>query len=77
MAPLARHVASLLLELPLRGGEPVLAGIELARRQFEDLLPQRIAVLALDQRIAVLEQRQDHGGARVVHILAHGLLAVR
>ncbi|ODU00584.1 MAG: hypothetical protein ABS89_08740 [Thiobacillus sp. SCN 63-1177] len=75
-APLARGVAGFLFQFPLRTGEVILAGIDLAGRQFDEIAVQRIAVLAFQQQVAVVEYRNDDNGAGMDDVLAGRFAAV-
>ena len=60
-----RPPAGLLLELAPRRLHRIFAGLELARRNFDLHLPERLAVL-LDDDQPVVVQREHRGRARVL-----------
>jgi len=54
----------------------VFARVDLAGGNFEEHTAQRVAILAFEEQLAVVEQRDDHHGTRVLHIFAHRLVTV-
>ena len=70
------RVAGLLAQLALRGGELRLARIELAGRELDEHLVERIAELALDDEAPVGKHRHDQHGAGMHDVLARREAAV-
>ncbi len=80
MVVTSRHsrggVAGFLFQFALRAGEVVLAGVDLAGRQFDEIAVQRVAVLAFQQQVAVVEHRDDDDGAGMDDVFARRFLAI-
>ncbi len=76
IGPFGSAVAGFFEQLALAADERRLVRVELASREFEHHAFERIAVLALQQQAAVVEQRHDHHGAGVVDELARGFAAI-
>mmetsp|Transcript_15026 Transcript_15026/g.35425 ORF Transcript_15026/g.35425 Transcript_15026/m.35425 type:complete len:222 (-) Transcript_15026:5833-6498(-) len=77
IGPFGRGVAGLFKQLTLAASQRVLTGIELARRELQHHPRHRVAVLALHQQTAVIQQRHHHDRARMADVLAVGRAAVR
>ncbi|CAM2160810.1 hypothetical protein PT2222_90027 [Paraburkholderia tropica] len=73
----ARRVAGLFLQFADRACERAFLRIELACRKLGHHARQRIAILALHQHAPVVEQRNHHDRAGMLHVFARGVLAVR
>src|SRR4051812_16852762 len=74
--PLAGGVTRFLQQLALGGGELRLPGVDLARRDLDEIARMRIAELALEENRAVVEQRDDRHGAGMADVFARRLAAV-
>ena len=76
MVPIRGDIAGFFPEFAPGGGDRRFARIELAGRQLEKMVVQWIAELPLQQDAPVVENRQDHGRARVHHVLPPCLTTV-
>jgi hypothetical protein len=65
-----------LQQLAPGGRQVILARLELAGRNLDEVAPERIAVLALEHHPAIVEQRDDRHRAGVADVLAHRFAAV-
>src|SRR5437764_129717 len=68
--------AEFFFEFARRGLFGSLAGVELARREFEHVADGRVTVLADERDRAVIAVRDYRGPARMAHDLAHVSLGV-
>src|SRR6266849_7927713 len=75
--PLRGGVAGLLLELAPGGRERICPRIDLARRDFVHVAPERIAILALHHELARVGERDHRDRSRMFDEFALGGSAVR
>ena len=74
--PFAGDVAGFFFELAHAADERGFTGVDLAGGELEHDAAHRVAVLALHDEAAVVEDRHHHHGAVVQDVLARGLRAV-
>ena len=77
IAPLGRSVAGFFPQFADGGFQYFLPRIDLAGGQFEEHLPHRVAVLAFEEQLAIIEHGNDHHGTGMDNVLPHPLMGIR